>query len=116
VKTLHQEALTESLLSTHTESETAAPTTDTVPPRDLPDAHRAALLAAERALVANWVDARPRIAVVERKGIDTVYVSTAVRLDPVVRADIRGAVRSALAPFAKLAPYTNVIFLTRGNR
>jgi hypothetical protein len=52
--------------------------------------------------------------VVERNGLDTVYVSTATRLDPRVRGDIRGAVRTALAPYAKLAPYTNVIFLTRG--
>jgi hypothetical protein len=90
------------------------PASDTINPRDTLEASREALLAVQRALAANWEDAHPRIAVVERNGLDTVYVSTATHLGPQVRGDIRGAVRAALAPYAKLAPYTNVIFLTRG--
>ena len=97
------------------ETVTAEPSGGTIPPRDVYDAGRAALLAVQRALAANWEDALPRIAVMERDGVDTVYVSTSTRLGTAVRADIRGAVRVALGPYARLAPYTNVVFLTRGN-
>ncbi|MEZ0110367.1 hypothetical protein ABH920_004382 [Catenulispora sp. EB89] len=78
------------------------------------DAYRDVLLAVQRALAANWDDDQPRIAVIERDGIATAYVSTATALQPTVRADIRGAVRSALAPHIPLAPYTKVVFLRRG--
>jgi hypothetical protein len=94
-------------------AEPPVPTTDTIHPHEALDAHRAVQLAVQRALEANWELDLPRIAVVERNGIDSVYISTFLRLEPQVRADIRGAVRTALAPYAKLAPYTNVVFLTR---
>ena len=78
------------------------------------DAYRDVLLAVQRALAANWHDDLPRIAVIERHGIATVYVSTAGTLQPPAQQDIRGAVRAALAPYLALAPYTNVVFLRRG--
>ena len=78
------------------------------------DASRAALLAVQRALAADWQDAHPRIAVMEHNGIDTVYVSTSARLGATVRTDIRRAVRAALVPYAELSSYTKVVFLTRG--
>ncbi|MBS2535250.1 hypothetical protein KGQ20_21025 [Catenulispora sp. NF23] len=77
------------------------------------DAFRDVLLGVQRTLAASWVDDQPRIAVVERDGLATVYVSTARALDPQVRSDIRGAVRAALAQYMSLAPYTNVVFLRR---
>ncbi|NUR59545.1 MAG: hypothetical protein HOV87_12890 [Catenulispora sp.] len=83
-------------------------------PEHIQDAHRDVLLAVQRGLAANWDDDRPRIAVIEREGIATVYVSTFGTLGPIVRADVRGAVRAALAPYIRLAPYTNVLFLRRG--
>lgn len=78
------------------------------------DAHRDVLLAVQHGLSANWDEDRPRVAVVERNGLATVYVSTIRTLNPAVRADIRGAVRAALAPYIPLAPYTAVVFLRRG--
>ncbi|MEY9931819.1 hypothetical protein ABH926_006468 [Catenulispora sp. GP43] len=78
------------------------------------DAYRDVLLAVQRALAANWDDDQPRIAVVERNGISTVYVSTIRAAGSAARLDIRGAVRAALAPYSSLAPYTKVIFLQRG--
>ncbi|MEY9913254.1 hypothetical protein ABIA35_009521 [Catenulispora sp. MAP12-49] len=78
------------------------------------DAYRDVLLAVQRALAANWDDDQPRIAVVERNGISTVYVSTIQTVGSGARLDIRGAVRAALAPYSPLAPYTSVIFLRRG--
>lgn len=77
------------------------------------DAFRDVLLGVQRTLAASWVDDLPRIAVVERDGLATVYVSTARILGPAVRFDIRGAVRAALAQYMALAPYTNVVFLRR---
>ncbi|WP_194916396.1 hypothetical protein [Catenulispora rubra] len=77
------------------------------------DAYRDVLLAVQRALAANWDDDQPRIAVIERDGIATAYVSTARSLQPAARLDIRGAVRAALAPYTPLAPYTRVVFLRR---
>jgi hypothetical protein len=77
------------------------------------DAFRDVLIGVQRALSASWVDDQPRIAVVERVSLATVYVSTARVLDPAVRFDIRGAVRAALAQYVALAPYTNVVFLRR---
>jgi hypothetical protein len=77
------------------------------------DAHRDVLLAVQRALAANWADDLPRIAVIERNGMATVYVSTMQVLGPAVRLDVRGAVRAALAPYTRLAPYTNAVFLRR---
>lgn len=78
------------------------------------DAYRDVLLAVQRALAANWDDDQPRIAVVDREGIATAYVSTVRTLQPAARLDIRGAVRAALAPYTSLAPYTRVVFLQRG--
>ncbi|MFL6112806.1 MAG: hypothetical protein ACJ786_15855 [Catenulispora sp.] len=83
-------------------------------PEHVQDAHRDVLLAVQRGLSANWDDDRPRIAVVEHNGMATVYVSTMSNLEPPVRSDIRGAVRSALAPYIALSPYTHVVFLRRG--
>jgi hypothetical protein len=97
---------------THESPEAAA---DRIDPGLIHDAHRDVLLAVQRGLAANWDREVPRIAVVEREGITTAYVSTAATLGPVARADIRGAVRAALAPYTTLAPYTNVVFLTRGH-
>jgi hypothetical protein len=77
------------------------------------DALRDVLLGVQRAMAASWVDDQPRIAVVERDGLATVYVSTARVLDPSIRFDIRGAVRAALAQYVALAPSTNVVFLRR---
>jgi len=77
------------------------------------DSFRDVLLGVQRALAASWVDDQPRIAVIERDGLATVYVSTARVLDAAVRFDIRGAVRVALARYMALAPYTNVVFLRR---
>jgi hypothetical protein len=77
------------------------------------DAHRDVLLAVQRALAAHWEVDSPRIAVVERGGIATVFVSTARSLDPSVRNDVRGAARAAMAPYVPLAPYTRVVFLHR---
>jgi hypothetical protein len=96
------------------DTDMVVPASDTIDPREALDASRDVLLAVQRALVANWENAHPRIAVVKRNGIDTVYVSTATRLAPQIRADIRGAVRTAHASYARLAPFTNVVFLTRG--
>ncbi|MEY9854645.1 hypothetical protein ABH935_000242 [Catenulispora sp. GAS73] len=78
------------------------------------DPHRDALLAVQRALAANWDDDQPRVAVVERNGVSSVYVSTLRTVEPAARQDIRGAVRAALASYTPLAPYTNVVFLRRG--
>lgn len=78
------------------------------------DANRDVLLAVQRGLAANWEVDQPRIAVVEQNGVATAYVSTVRSLAPGVRADVRGAVRAALAPYIQLAPYTNVVFLRRG--
>ena len=97
------------------DADPALPASDTIDPRGTADASRDVLLAVQRVLAANWEQAHPRIAVVERNGIDTVYVSTSRRLGAPVRADIRGTVRAALAPYSRLAPSTNVVFLTRGN-
>ena len=77
------------------------------------DAYRDVLLAVQRALAANWDADQPRIAVVERNDLATVYVSTTRTVESAARRDIRGAVRAALAPYVTLAPYTNVIFLRR---
>jgi hypothetical protein len=77
------------------------------------EAYRDVLIAVQRAVAANWDDARPRIAVIDRDGRATVYVSTTRTLDPPVRFDIRGAVRAALAPYTALSPSTNVVFLQR---
>jgi hypothetical protein len=77
------------------------------------DAYRAVLIAVQRALAANWDDDQPRIAVIERNAVATVYVSTARVLESDVRLDIRGAVRAALAPYTALAPSTNVVYLRR---
>jgi hypothetical protein len=117
MKTLYQDSRTtvEVRSQAPVDTEAVAPTNDTIPPRDHSDACRDVLLAVQRALAANWEEVHPRVAVVDRNGLDTVYVSSAIRLGPPIRADIRGAVRAALAPYAKLAPFTNVIFLTRGN-
>jgi hypothetical protein len=117
--TLYQDAAvaaTDLPAQSRPDAESAAPTSDTVNPREALDAHRDVQLAVQRALAANWEHDLPRIAVVERDGLDTVYVSTFGRLDPPVRADVHGAVRAALAPYAKLAPFTKVVFLTRGPR
>lgn len=78
-----------------------------------PDAHRDVLAAVQRALAANWDDDRPRIAVIERDGLATVYVSTIRVLGPSARHDLHGAVRVALAPYTALAPFTKVVFLRR---
>ena len=78
------------------------------------DPHRDVLLAVQRALAANWDDDQPRVAVIERNSVSTVYVSTLRTLEPAARQDIRGAVRAALAPYTPQAPYTNVVFLRRG--
>ena len=83
-------------------------------PDDIQDAHREVLTAVQRGLAAHWEADLPRIAVIENNGIATVYVSTVRSLDPETRADIRGAVRAALADYIPLAPYTNVVFLRRG--
>jgi hypothetical protein len=77
------------------------------------DAHRDVLIAVQRALAANWDDDQPRIAVIERDGLATVYVSLTRPLGSAARLDIRGAVRAALAPYTPLAPYTNLVFLQR---
>jgi hypothetical protein len=79
------------------------------------DAHRDVLLAVQRGLAAHWEDDSPRIAIVERGGIATVFVSTARSLNPAVRNDIRGAARAAMAPYVPLAPYTRVVFLRRAD-
>lgn len=96
---------------------TAPPTATTPSPALLgaghTDAYRDVLFAVQRGLAANWDDDHPRIAVIERNGQATVYVSTARTLRPATRSDIRGAVRAALAPYIALAPYTNVVFLRR---
>lgn len=83
-------------------------------PEHIQDAHRDVLLAVQRGLATNWDDDHPRIAVLEHDGIATVYVSTVRTLGPAARADIRGAVRVALASYIRLAPYTKVLFLRRG--
>jgi hypothetical protein len=90
------------------------PVGDTVRPRDAQDAHRAVQLAVQRALEATWEPDLPRIAVVRRDGVDAVYVSTFTRLEPRLRADVRRAIRTALAPYARLALFANVVFMTRG--
>jgi hypothetical protein len=82
-------------------------------PEHMREAHRDVLAAVEGGLAANWALDRPRVAVIERDGVATVYVSTLRKLDPGVRSDIRGAVRAALAPYLPLAPYTDVVFLRR---
>ncbi|MEY9928054.1 hypothetical protein ABH926_002688 [Catenulispora sp. GP43] len=85
------------------------------PPTELgPDAHRDLLIAVQRALAAHWDDDQPRIAVIQRERLATVYVSTTQVLEPPARLDIRGAVRAALAPHTALAPDTDVVFLRRG--
>jgi hypothetical protein len=78
-----------------------------------PDAHRDLLIAVQRALAAHWDDDQPRIAVIERENLATVYVSTIRIVEPTARVDIRGAVRAALAPHTALAPSTDVVFLRR---
>lgn len=85
-----------------------------IDPGLIQDAHRDVLLAVQRALAANWEQHVPRIAVIENGGIATAYVSTSSKLSAASRADIRGAVRAALAPYTELAPFTTVVFLTRG--
>ena len=92
----------------------AGTTVRRVKPDDIQDAHREVLIAVQRGLAAHWEQDQPRIAVVERNDIATVYVSTVRNLDPSTRADIRGAVRAALVDYVALAPYTNVVFLRRG--
>jgi hypothetical protein len=101
-----------STLSEKITADAAAP--DRIDPSLVQDAHRAVALAVQRGLAAHWEQDLPRLAVIERNGIATVYVSTVANLNPSVRADIRGAVRSALAEYVRLAPFTNVVFLTRG--
>ena len=91
-----------------------SPASDTIRPHEARDAYRDVERAVRDSLAANWDMSLPRVAVVERNGIDTVYVSTATRLAAQARTDIRGAVRAALAPYAWLAPFTSVVFLTRG--
>ena len=100
--------------SSESESPTATAPEPGLRAEHIQDAHRDVLLAVQRGLAANWDADQPRIAVVELNGIATVYVSTVRNLDPVVRTDVRGAVRVALAPYIRLAPYTNVVFLGRG--
>jgi hypothetical protein len=71
------------------------------------------LNAVQRAVAADWDDDQPRIAVIERDGLPTVYVSTSRVLEPADRHDVRGTVRSALAPYTALAPAADVVFLRR---
>lgn len=77
------------------------------------DAQRDVLIAVQRALAANWDDDRPRIAVIDREGLATVYVSTIRPLGLSARRDVHGAVRAALAPYTALAPFTKVVYLRR---
>lgn len=86
---------------------------DRIDPSAVQDAHRDVVLAVQRSLAASWHEDSPRIAVIENNGVATVYVSTVSNLTMQVRADIRGAVRSALAEYVRLAPFTNVVFLVR---
>jgi hypothetical protein len=119
MKTLYQDTTavaTDLPAQSRPHTEPTAPASDTIHPCEALDAHRDVELAVQRALTANWEDDLPRIAITERNGLDTVYVSTFGRLGPPTRADVRGAVRAALASYAKLAPFTNVVFLTRGPR
>jgi hypothetical protein len=87
---------------------------DSIDPLLIQDAHRDVLLAVQRVLAATWTEQLPRFAVREHDSITTVYVSTLTTLGPVARADVRGVAGSALAPYVSLAPFTNVVFLTRG--
>lgn len=84
-----------------------------VEPDQMHDAHYASLHAAEKALAADEVQEIPKVVLFERNGVTAVYVSTSGRLEPAVRADVSGAVRAALAPYTRLAPLTQVVFLTR---
>jgi hypothetical protein len=78
-----------------------------------PDAHRDLVIAVQRALASHWDDDQPRIAVIEREQLATVYVSTTQALEPAARIDIRDAVLAALAPHTAFAPSTSVVFLRR---
>lgn len=99
---------------TSTSDDTQKTTSEQIAPAPIQDAHRDVLIAVQRALAANWNQHLPRVAVIENRGIATAYISTSSTLGPATRADIRGAVRAALAPYTELAPFTNVVFLTRG--
>lgn len=99
---------------TSTSDDTQQRTPEGIDPRLIQDVHRDVLLAVQRALAANWDQHVPRIAVVASGVIATAYVSTSSTLGPATRADVRGAVRAALAPYTELAPFTSVVFLTRG--
>lgn len=99
---------------TNKSDDTRQRTPERIGPDRIQDAHRDVLLAVQRGLAANWDQRVPRIAVVENGGIATAYISTSSTLGPAARADIRGAVRAALAPYTDLAPFTTVVFLTRG--
>ena len=88
--------------------------TDRVRPDQLNEAHYASLHAAEQALAANRDHGVPKVVLFDRDGVTAVYVSTMGRLHPAVRADVKGAVRAALAPYTRSAPCTQVVFLTRG--
>lgn len=101
-----------STLSEQTANDLAVP--DRIGLADIREAHREVVLAVQRGLAARWDQDSPSVAVVERNGVATVYVSTAAGLSDRVRTDIRSAVRSALAEYLQLAPFTNVVFLTRG--
>jgi hypothetical protein len=89
------------------------PTGTDFDPGQVQDAHRAVQLAVQRTLAADWEWCMPRIAVAHQNGTAAVHVSTVARVGPPMRAAISEAVRSALAPYARLAPSTNVVFLTR---
>ena len=99
--------------TTYDDKAPPAPTAARARHGEAADAHRDVLVAVQRALAANWTNDLPRIAVIERNGMATVYVSTMQVLAPAVRLDVRGAVRAALAPYTRLAPYTNAVFLRR---
>jgi broad specificity phosphatase PhoE len=83
-------------------------------PEHVQDAHRDVLLAVQRGLAAGWEHDHPRVAVVDHNDIATIYVSTIRALGPEVRSDLRDALRAAIAPYVRLAPSTNVVFLRRG--
>lgn len=89
--------------------------TERVEPDQMHNAHYASLHAVGQALAASRDQEMPKVVLFDRDGVTAVYVSTLGMLGPAARADVSRAVRAALVPYTRLAPYTQVVFLTRGS-
>jgi hypothetical protein len=75
--------------------------------------HRELARAVRRVLASHRADPRASILVAERGEVASVFVTTARPVGGEARSDIRAEVRLVLAPYTRVSPFTQVVFLTR---